>query len=101
MLTLERLGTKLVCVGTSHEAMKEDVIALYEKETGTKPSADYVAETLRHISDLLLAEPPNRAAFVSDFGGQICILLGGFFSRRSIAIRERIAHLAPMQRKAI
>jgi AAA+ superfamily predicted ATPase len=58
------------------EAMKEDVIALVEKKTGAKPSADYVAETLRHISDSLLAEPPNRAAFVSDFGGQISLLLG-------------------------
>ena len=51
------------------EAMKEDVIARYEKDTGTKPSDDYVAETLRHISDRLFAEPPNRAAFVNDFGG--------------------------------
>jgi stage V sporulation protein K len=58
------------------EAMKEDVIALVEKETGAKPSADYVAETLRHISDRILAEPPNRVAFVSDFGGQISLLLG-------------------------
>jgi AAA+ superfamily predicted ATPase len=59
------------------EAMKEEVIARYEKEEpGAKPSDDYVAETLRHISDGLLAEPPNREAFVSDFGDQICILLG-------------------------
>jgi len=58
------------------EAMKEEVIARYEKETGAKPSDDYVAETLRHISDRLLAEPPNRAAFVSDFGCQISLLLG-------------------------
>jgi len=58
------------------EAMKEDVIARYERDTGTKPSAEFVAETLQHISDGLFAEPPNREAFVNDFGGQISLLLG-------------------------
>ena len=58
------------------EAMKEDVIARYEKDTGTKPSADFVTETLHHITERFLAEPPNKTAFVSDFGGQIGLLLG-------------------------
>jgi stage V sporulation protein K len=58
------------------EEMKENVIARYEKDTGAKPSDDYVSEALQHIGNKLLAEPPNREQFASDFGCQISLLLG-------------------------
>lgn len=58
------------------EEMKERVIAFGKKETGVPPPGDWVAETLRHVTDKLLAEPPDREAFVHDLGGQISLLLG-------------------------
>jgi hypothetical protein len=52
------------------ENMKEKVIAFFEKETGAKSSAEYVAETLEHMSDRLFAESPDQETFMNDLGFQ-------------------------------
>lgn len=62
--------------GPHMEAMKEHVSASYEKDTGKKPSDDFVAETLQHIAERLLAETPIREAFVKDLASQIGLLVG-------------------------